>query len=265
MEISLKGKVIVINGGTKGLGRAAVEAVSEAGAEVVFSGRNLKDAEEVIKTVKEKKGKDVIFSQGCLKDVNNCKKLIDTAIGNFGKLDGLVNYSGITNISSIIDTTEELFDEVFSINFKAAFFCSKFAMEKMIKEGGSIVHIGSAHSYGGDIIRAAYGTSKGSILSLSKHIAKNYAKYQIRSNIITMGWIITPNEIKLAKSMGFDTEWLNEQGKRTIPMGRLQINEDYTPCILYLLSDLSSQLTDSEIHITGGFWPSYGHKTHEEI
>lgn len=264
MEISLKGKVIVINGGTKGLGRAAVEAVTEAGAEAVFSGRDSKDAAEVIKSVKEKSGKNAVFSKGCLRNVNNCEKLIETAIENFGKLDGLVNYAGITSISSLIDITEKLFDDVFSINFKAAFFCTKFAVDKMIKKGGSIVYIGSAHAYGADIVRAAYGTSKGALLSLSKHISKNYAKNQIRSNVITMGWVITPNEIKLTESLGHNIEWLNEQGKKTVPMGRLQVNEDYTPCILYLLSDLSNQLTGSEIHITGGFWPDYEHKTHEK-
>jgi len=264
MEISLDGKVIVINGGTKGVGRAAVEAVTEAGADVVFSGRDSKDAEEVIKIVKEKSDKDAVFSKGCLKDINNCEKLIETAIENFGKLDGFVNYAGITSISSITHTTEKLFDDVFSINYKAAFFCTKLAVEKMIERGGSIVYIGSAHAYGADMVRAAYGTSKGALLSLSKHVSKNYAKNKIRSNVITMGWVITPNEIKLAESMGFSRKWLDEQGKRTVPMGRLQVNEDYTPCIVYLLSDLSNQLTGSEIHINGGFWPNYGHKTHEK-
>jgi NAD(P)-dependent dehydrogenase (short-subunit alcohol dehydrogenase family) len=264
VELYLNGKVIVVSGGTKGIGRAAVEAVAGAGAEVVFSGRNSKDAAEVVKTVKEKSGKNVIFSKGDLRDVNNCEKLIETAVENFGKLDGLVNYAGVTTISTLADTTEKLFDDVFSINYKAAFFCSKFAVSKMIEKGGSIVYIGSAHAYGADIVRAAYGTSKGALLSLSKHISKNYAKNQIRSNVITMGWVVTPNEIKFTERLGNDIKWLNEQGKRTVPMGRLQVNEDYTPCILYLLSDLSSHLTGSEIHITGGFWPDYGHKTHEE-
>jgi Dehydrogenases with different specificities (related to short-chain alcohol dehydrogenases) len=258
MEISLEGKVIVVTGGTKGLGRAAVEATCKAGAKVILSGRDKNDAEEILKITKDKYNSNAIFVEGCLGDVNNCKILIEAAIKNFGKLDGLINYAGITSMGSILDTTEELFDNVFNINFKAAFFCSKFAIQEMIKNGGSIVNIGSTHAYGGDIERAAYGTSKGAMLALSKHIAKNYAKYQIRSNVITMGWVATPNEIKLTKSLGHDIEWLNKQGKETVPMGRLQVNEDYLAGILYLLSDFSSQLTASEIHINGGFWPYYG-------
>jgi len=264
MEISLKGKVIVVSGGTKGVGRATVEAATEAGADVVFSGRDPEDALEVIKSVKEKSGKNAVFSKGDLRDINNCEKLIENAINKYGKIDGFVNYSGVTTISTLAETSEKLFDDVFNINFKAAFFCTKFAVNNMLEKGGSIVYIGSAHAYGADIVRAAYGTSKGSLLSLSNHVSKNYAKNNIRSNVVTMGWVITPNEIKLAESLGHDIKWLNEQGRRTVPMGRLQVNEDYTPCILYLLSDLSSHLTGSEIHITGGFWPSYGSMTHEE-
>lgn len=264
MEISLDGKVIVITGGTKGLGRAIAEAASESGAKVVISGRDQKGGEEITNIIKKKYNSDVIFVRSCLKDVKNCETLIQTAVDNFGKIDGLINYAGITSTATITDTSEKLFDDVFDINFKAAFFCSKFALREMLKyDGGSIVHIGSTHAYGGDIIRAAYGCSKGAMLTLSKHIAKNYCGYNIRSNFITMGWVVTPNEIKLTQSKGYDIEWLNKKGNEIIPMGRLQTNDDYIPMVIYLLSDLSSQLTGSEIHLTGGFWPSFGESIYE--
>lgn len=258
MEISLKNKVIVITGGTKGLGRAVAEEACKAGAKVIISGRDNNDGEEVVSLIKAEYGGEAIFISGCLENTENCKNLIQAAINNFGRIDGLVNYAGITSTSKILETTEELFDNVFEINFKAAFFCSKYALGEMIKNGGSIVHIGSTHAYGGDINRAVYGCSKGAMLTLSKHIAKNYAKYQIRSNVIIMGWAATPNEIKLYKSWGYDIDALNRKGKELIPMGRLQLNEDFVPGILYLLSDLSSQLTNSELCINGGFWPNYG-------
>jgi NAD(P)-dependent dehydrogenase (short-subunit alcohol dehydrogenase family) len=258
MEITLKDKVVVISGGTKGLGRALAEEACAAGAKVVIGGRDLDDGNKVVKLIKEKYDGNIVFVNGCLKNIDNCKKLIETAMNEYGQIDGLVNYAGITSTATLIETTEELFDNIFAINFKAAFFCSKYALEEMIKRGGSIVHVASTHAYGGDMIRAAYGCSKGSMLTLSKHIAKNYAKYQIRSNAIIMGWSATPNEITKYKSWGHDQNDLNEKGKSIIPMGRLQENEDFVPGILYLLSDSSRHLTDSEICINGGFWPHYG-------
>ena len=128
----------------------------------------------------------------------------------------------------------------------------------MKSNGGSIVNVASTHAYGGAIDMATYGCSKGAMITLSKHIAKNYSKYHIRSNTIIMGWSATPNEIKLYKSWNKDINDLNEIGRKIIPMGRLQVNEDFVPAILFLLSDLSSQLTDSELCINGGFWPQYG-------
>jgi NAD(P)-dependent dehydrogenase (short-subunit alcohol dehydrogenase family) len=211
-----------------------------------------------VQSIKETSDGDAIFVEGCLKDVNNCEKLIKAAIEHYGRIDGLVNYAGITSTSTLIETSEELFDDVFSINFKTSFFCSKFALKHMLNRGGSIVHIASTHAYGGDIIRAVYGCSKGAMLTLSKHIANNYAQNQIRSNAIIMGWSATPNEVNLYHSWGYDINELNERGRNIIPMGRLQENQDFVPGILYLLSDYASHLTGSEVCINGGFWPHYG-------
>ena len=258
MEISLKDKVIVITGGTKGLGRAVAEASIEAGGRVVISGRESSEGEEFVKFAKDKYDSKAVFVKGDLKEVENCQKLISSAIDNFGRIDGLVNYAGITTPSKITETSEQIFDDVFSINFKAAFFCSEYAVKEMIKNGGSLVHVSSTHAYGGAITRSAYGCSKGAMLVLSKHIAKNYAKCQIRSNAIIMGWSATPNELVLYESWGKNKDELNDLGKELIPMGRLQVNEDFVPGILYLLSDHSSHLTDTEFRISGGFWPSYG-------
>lgn len=258
MQIQLEDKVIIITGGTKGLGRAIAESASKAGAKVIIGGRNSNDGELIVQSLREKHNGDAIFVEGCLKDVGNCKKLIETAIDNYGGIDGLVNYAGITSTSTLLETSEELFDDVLSINFKSSFFCSKYALKHLMEKGGSIVHVASTHAYGGDIIRAVYGCSKGAMLTLSKHIAKNYAQYQVRSNAIIMGWSATPNEINLYNSWGSDINDLNEKGKNIIPMGRLQENRDFVPGILYLLSDHSSHLTGSEICINGGFWPQYG-------
>jgi len=258
MEISLKNKVIVITGGTKGLGKAVAENACKTGAKIIISGRDNDSGREIVRRMEEDSNGEATFIAGDLKQIENCKNLIQAAIDKYGKLDGLVNYAGITSTSNLLETTEKLFDDIFNINFKTAFFCSKFAVKEMLKNGGSIVHIGSTHAHGGDIIRAAYGCSKGALAVLSKHIAKNYGKYNIRSNVIVMGWTATPSEIDKYKQWGYNLDELNQKGKESIPMGRLQVMEDYVPAVLYLLSDSSCHLTDSELKINGGFWPKYG-------
>ena len=256
MNLSLKDKVIVINGGTKGLGKGIALAAAEEGAKVVIGGRNEYDGNEIIKEIKKKFNINSIFIKGDIRITENCKELIESAEKYFGKIDGLVNYSGITYRGTIVETEEDLYTDVLDTNFKSAFFCCKFAIKSMLNSGGgSIVNIGSTHGYGGAVDMAAYACSKGAMLTLTKHISKNYARNQIRANWITVGWIATPNEITLFNSLGHDLEWLNEQGKKIVPMGRLQTIEDNIPAILLLLSDSSSHITGAELHISGGFFP----------
>ncbi len=254
MNIDLTNKVIVITGGTKGLGRGIAFAAAQTGAKIVISGRNDFDGREVAEEINSKIS-EAVFVKGDIRDTGKCRYLFEETLRHFGKIDGLVNYAGILPAATITDTEEKLFDDVFEINIKAAFFCAKYAIEAMLQTGGgSIVNIGSLHAYNGDKDRAAYACSKGSLLTLTKHIAKNYAKSQIRANWITMGWVATPGEMNLRVSQGRDLEWLESQAGEVIPMGRLQTVDDNIPAILLLLSDASSQITGSEIFITGGFF-----------
>jgi len=257
MDLLLKDKVIVITGGTKGLGRGIAISAAKEGARIVISGRNENDGNEVIGIIKKETGLDALFVRSDLKNVENCEKLIKNTVERYGRIDGLVNYAGITPRGLITETEEKLFYDIFDINFKSVFFCCKFAIRSMLKTGrGSIVNIGSTHGYGGAIDMAAYACSKGAVLMLTKHISKNYAKNQIRANWITMGWVATPTEIQLFESLGHNLDWLNEQGRKTIPMGRLQTVEDNVPAVLFLLSDLSSHVTGAELHVSGGFFPN---------
>ena len=254
MEQLLKDKVVVISGGTKGVGReVAIESAKE-GADVVIGGRDEKAANEIIEEVKSKYGKTPYFVKTQVTEVAGCKKLIDDAVAKFGRIDGYVNYAGILPEGYIYDTEEDLYDKVMQLNVKAAFFCAKYVVQQMMKTGGgSIAFVGSAHGYGGEKDRAAYAVSKGALLTLSRHIAKNYAEEQIRSNYIIMGWVATPGELAFRESQGRDMGWLNTEGVKYIPMGRLMTVEDHAPAIVFLLSDKASAITGTEMNITGGF------------
>lgn len=253
LDLLLKNKTIVITGGTKGLGRDLAFWCADAGANVSISGRNEKDGQSIVEEINKKLSGRAIYIKSNLCNINECENLITETVRYFGEIDGLVNYAGYVSAGSIIDTEESMFDKVFNINIKAAFFCTKFALISMIKSGkGSIVNIGSAHAYGGDEEMAAYAVSKGALLSLTRYVSRNFAKYNIRANWISMGWVATPGEMELRASQGKDLKWLKATAKKVIPMGRMQTTKDHIPTIINLLSEQSSQLTGSEIHITGG-------------
>ncbi|MGA2546574.1 MAG: SDR family oxidoreductase [Rectinemataceae bacterium] len=251
-EKALSGKIIVVNGGTKGIGRAVAIEAGRQGATVVVGGRNAQDGGDVVNTIKAA-GSSAIFVQGDCRKVEDCERLIATAVKEYGRIDGLVNYAGILPASLLTETEEELFDDVLATNTKAPFFITKFAVRSMLKTGGgSIVNVGSMHGYGGEIDRAAYAVSKGALLTLTKHIARNYAKEHIRANWITIGWVATPGELALRHKQGRGMAWLEEMAREALPMGRLQTYEDNVPAFIYLLSDASDQVTGTEIHVTGG-------------
>lgn len=250
----LKDKVIVISGGTKGIGRGVALKAAEEGAKVVIGGRSEKDANEIIMKIKNTYNSEAIFVKGDISNVSDCKSLIREAVKEYGKIDGLFNYAGITSVGSILDTEQELFDRVMNINVRSAFFCTKYAVKYMRENGGgSIINAGSTHAYGGGN-SAAYTCSKGTLLTLTKHISKNFAKDKIRCNYLTIGWVATPSEIELKKSQGKDENWINDTAKSIMPMGRLQTVEDHVPGVIYLFSDLSTQVTGIELHVSGGFF-----------
>jgi len=254
MEQLLKGKVIVVSGGTKGVGRGVVEESAKEGADVIIGGRDQAAANEIIDFCQKQYGKTPHFIKTEVTTVEGCKKLVDDSIAKYGRIDGFVNYAGILPEGYIYDTEEELYDKVMLLNVKAAFFCAKYVVKHMLETGGgSIVFVGSAHAYAGEKDRAAYAVSKGALLTLSRHISKNYAEDQIRSNFIIMGWVATPGELAFRETQGRDVDWLNNIAIKDIPMGRMMTVEDHAPGIVFLLSDKASAITGTELNITGGF------------
>lgn len=252
MNKILENKIIVISGGTKGVGRGIAIESAKQGANVVLGGRDQIAVNEVLKEVKTV-GQAGEFVYTELHDIEQCKKLFDVAIERFGRVDGFVNYAGITPVASLSECEEQTFDDVFNVNVKAAFFLSKQAVLCMQKNGGgSIVLFGSPHSRSGEKDRAAYAVSKGALYTLSEHISHNYACDNIRCNYITMGWTPTEGELELRKSQGISKEKLLKMAAKVLPMGRMCSVEDHIPGVIYLLSDYASMVTGSNLRITGG-------------
>lgn len=248
----LDGKVIVISGGTKGVGRAFAEAAAWEGAKVVIGGRDEKAAEQILENMKNS-GSEGLFVYTDLLKVDDCRKLFDRAYEKFGKIDGFFNYAGITPVSPLDTCDEETFDRVTDINYKAAFFCCQQAVRYMrMNGGGSIVLTGSAHAWGGQKDRAAYAMTKGVLRILMEHIAHQYASEMIRCNYLTLGWTPTEGEVSLRAGQGESEEELRKRAAGILPMGRMCEKADYIEGLVYLFSDASAMMTGSTFRLTAG-------------
>lgn len=252
MEKKLLNKVIVISGGTKGVGRAAAEEFARHGAKVVIGGR---DEEAALKSIRlmHTYGTDGIFVYTDLEKVDDCKRLMDEAYNTYGRIDGFFNYAGITPVSPLDTCNEETFDKVMDINFKACFFCCQQAIKYMrMNGGGSIVLTGSAHAWGGEKDRCAYACSKGVLRILMEHLSHQYASEHIRCNYLTLGWTPTEGEVALRISQGETEAHLRERAGSYLPMGRMCERTDYLDALVYMMSDGSAMMTGSTFRITAG-------------
>lgn len=253
MELQrLKNKVIVISGGTKGVGRTMAEVCGREGAKVVIGGRDEMAAREALRNIKTF-GSEGIFVYTDLSKVEDCQNLLDKAYEKYGRVDGLFNYAGITPVSPLDTCDQKTFDDVMNINFRSAFFCCQSAVNYMRKSGGgSIVLTGSAHAWGGQKDRAAYACSKGVLRILMEHISHNYAEEHIRCNYLTLGWTPTEGEVSLRKSLGESEAELRKRAADVLPMGRMCERNDYVEAIIYMLSDASAMMTGSTFRVTAG-------------
>jgi len=238
-------KTFVIAGGSTGVAKQVVSELIKLGHNVVFGDLDVKN---------EIKEKNLLSVYTDVTNVNDCERLFKLAYETFGKIDGFFSYAGITPAQSLLECTEEIHNNIFDINVKGAIFCSKHAIKYMQEKGGSIVFTGSPHSDAGEIDRVSYACSKGAIVTLANHIAKNYGKYNIRSNYITMGWTPTEGELTLRESQGMSLQDLEKHASNFIPMGRMNRYEDIVPSILFLLLDESLMVSGSNIRITGGWY-----------
>lgn len=251
-EGRLKDKVIVVSGGTKGVGRAASEEFARQGAKVVIGGRDEASALKSIRLMKTY-GSDGIFVYTDLNNTDDCEKLFSEGYKKYGRIDGLFNYAGITPVSPLDTCDRETFDSVMNINFRACFFCCQQAVKYMRQNGGgSIVLTGSAHAWGGQKDRAAYACSKGVLRILMEHISHNYATEHIRCNYLVLGWTPTEGEVALRNSQGESEAELRKRAGKILPMGRMLERNDYLEGLVYMFSDDSAMMTGSTLRITAG-------------
>ena len=249
-------KIIVVTGGTQGLGEGIARHLAENGAEgLVICGRNQERGASVAAELTTA-GCQVLYVPCDLEA--DCRNVIHACDAKFGRLDGLVNAAGVTTRGTLDDTTVELWDQIFAVNARAPFILMQEAVRVMKREGkgGSIVNILSMSAHGGQPFITAYCASKGALATLTKNAAHALRFDHIRVNGLNIGWTATTNEHATQIAMGKPENWL-ELAEPNLPFKRLLRPEDVAGITSYLLSDAAEMMTGSLIdfdqHVIGNY------------
>jgi len=244
----LKGKVAIVTGAAKGMGRAEAIKLASAGAKVVLADIDLAGCEQVVAEIKKLRGQGVAVKCDMSKK-SDIDALIATTVKTFSKLDILVNNAGIFPFKPFLEMQEQDFQKVIDINLKGYFFATQAAVKEMAKQkSGSIINIASIAAIKGFAGLSHYCASKGGVVAMSKALALELAPMGIRINSIAPGAIDTPG----TKTMDMD-----EKSKASlvapVPMKRWGKAEEIASAVLFLASDESSYMTGSTIVVDGGW------------
>jgi len=245
--ISLTNKVIVITGGSRGIGRAASILMAKAGADIVFDYRSDdRAAGEVIEQV-SKNGRKGIAVKGNIAEDAHCKAIIDRAVREFGKVDVLVNNAGIWTHGPIDQITEEVWRETIEVNLSGLVYVTRYAVQQMKKQGhGKIINISSTAGQRGEAFHSHYAATKGAITSLTKSWASALAP-QILVNCVAPGWVDTDMS---AGPLADPEEY--KQIVSLIPMRRVATADEIAGPILFLASDLANFMNGEIVNVNGG-------------
>lgn len=243
----LDGRVLVVTGGTQGLGAAiAVRAARIGAAGIVTCGRDATRGEAVRREL-EALGCDAVFVPAELADEAACRAVIAACDERFGRLDGLVNAAGLSTRGTLDDTSVELWDQLFAVNVRAPFILMQEAARLMRRVGGgSIVNIISMESHGGEPVLTAYAASKGALATLTRNTGHQLTPDRIRVYGLNLGWTATEGEHAVQTGTGAPEDWL-ARADAGAPLGRLLRPDDVAPMVTYLLSDAAARVTGSVI------------------
>jgi 3-oxoacyl-[acyl-carrier protein] reductase len=245
----LKDKIALVTGSSRGVGRAVALGFAKEGAKLVVNyTSNEKAANEVVEAV-ESMGSKAVAVKADVAQKSDAENLVTTAIDTFGRLDILVNNAGFTRPALMIKMTEEQWDQVVDIHLKGAFLCSQAAANKMKEQNsGKIINVMSVAGLVGTVGQINYSAAKGGILSMTKSIARELARYNICANVISLGIVATDMTEKIRSD-----EKLKEIYMNRILLKRFAEPDDISPAFVFLASDESNYITGQLLCVDGGY------------
>lgn len=244
MDLQLSERVVIVTGASRGLGRAAAEALVAEGARVLAVARNTAELEKLAAGAPDR----IAIATVDMRDADAVAALADLAVSTFGRLDVVVNNAGIAPAGKFSEQPQEQWDEVFAVNVRAPAVLARAAGKHFLAQrSGKIVNIASTSGINGKPTLVSYSASKGAMLQFTKALAAEWARFGIGVNAIAPGAFetdaqaaVTGDEVILAARL------------KKIPAGRMGRVEEFGPLVCYLASPLSDFMTGSVVVIDGG-------------
>ncbi len=253
----LKNKVVLVTASTRGIGLACVKACAKEGATVYMAARNMERAQEIASILNADGGNvNCVFNDATKPETFS--SMVEDVVKGAGRIDVLVNNFGTSNPGKDLDfahTDTNVFLDTVNLNLRSVFMASQAAAKHMANHGGSIINISSVGGLVPDISQVAYGTSKAAINYLTKLIAVQEARHNIRCNAVLPGMTATE---AVEKNL---TEEFRNLFLRHIPLGRIGLPEEIAEAVVYFASDTSAYTTGQILTVSGGFGlatPVYG-------
>lgn len=247
-EDRFTGKVAIVTGGASGIGEATVRSFAKEGAKVIVADINAELGEAVVANIKAS-GQEATFVQVNVAKTEDCKKIFQSTLEIYGKIDVLVNCAGVLSRHKLEDLDEKEWDRVVPINGKAYFTTMRLVVPWMAEHGGgSVVNVSSLAGVKGDSFETVYAFCKAGIIQMSKDLAHEFGKRGVRVNCVSPG--ATPSALN--RHLPELKELIN-----IIPLGRFGEAQDQANAILFLASDEASWITGKNLIVDGGDFLGY--------
>lgn len=246
MQADFRESTVLVTGGTRGIGRAIVEAFADAGANVAFTYRSSTDTASALVDTLEEQGTEALALQGDVAELEAAQEHVETVLDRWETLDVLVNNAGITRDGLMLRMREEDWDTVLDTNLKGVFNFSKAAYRPMMRQqGGSIVNISSVVGTTGNAGQTNYAASKAGVIGFSKSLAKELGSRNVTVNVVAPGYVKTDM-----------TDELDQETRAAIldavPLERLAEPREIAEAVLFLASPSAAYVTGHVLHVNGG-------------
>jgi 2-deoxy-D-gluconate 3-dehydrogenase len=244
----LEGKVALVTGGSKGIGRAIALRFAQEGADIALAARGLQELERTAQDV-EKLGRRALPVPTDVSDLGQVEALVEKTVNDLGTIDILVNNAGAAPFRVPVEQIqEEGFEKYFKVLFTSAFYCTKVAAPILLEaKDRSVINIASVAGFTASPGLAYYASAKAALISLTRTVAHEWAPFGVRVNAVAPGWI----ETEMNEALRGDRDWY-EGVRRTIPMGRWGTAEEVADVALFLASGAASYITGAVIVVDGG-------------
>jgi NAD(P)-dependent dehydrogenase (short-subunit alcohol dehydrogenase family) len=262
--MSLSNKVVLVTGGSSGIGRAAAEAFARAGAKVVLAARGPERGEAVARSLRAA-GADARFVQTDVSRATEVSRLIEAVVAAYGRLDAAFNNAATTDgvFASTAEFSEEQFDRAIAANLKSVWLCLRDEIKQMLGQtpaGGAIVNTSSVNGLGGAAGGALYSAAKAGVIALTKSAAQEYATQGIRVNALVAGAFRTPMLQGVFEHYGGGspeaTAAVETQYSHLVPLRRIGGAEEAAAAVVWLCSDQASYITGHSLIVDGGMTAS---------